>query len=133
MIEKILEEFADSSLPPAQYGALTLAYIGDCVYELYVRSRLICDRDHKVNALHKQATKYVCAGAQAAFFYRVKELLTDEEMEIFRRGRNTKSHVPKNAEMKDYRMATGVEALIGYLYLKGETDRLLALLRHIFD
>ena len=133
MIDKVLEGFCEKHLPPAQYGALTLAYIGDCVYELYVRSHLISDRVHKVNELHKTATKYVCAGAQAALFHRIEGLLTDEELDIFRRGRNTKSQVPKNADMQDYRAATGMEALIGYLYLQGETERMTALLAHIFD
>ena len=86
-----------------------------------------------MNELHKTATKYVCAGAQAALFHRIEGLLTDEELDIFRRGRNTKSQVPKNADMQDYRAATGMEALIGYLYLQGETERMTALLAHIFD
>lgn len=133
MIDKVLEEFCEKHLPPAQYGALTLAYIGDCVYELYVRSRLISEKDRKVNELHKTATKYVCAGAQAAFFHRIEGLLTEDEMLAFKRGRNTKSQVPKNADVKDYRTATGVEALFGYLYLNGETDRMKELLIHIFD
>lgn len=133
MLDKIIEDMDGALLPPSQYSALTLAYIGDCIYELYVRTYLLRDANRNVNALHTAATRYVRCSAQAAFYRRIADSLTDAELAVFRRGRNTKSHVPKNAEMKDYRDATGVEALLGYLYLNHEYERITALLKHIFD
>ncbi len=133
MLENILKDFESSLISPDEYSALTLAYIGDCVYELYVRTYLIKDANHNVNDLHKAATKFVCCKAQSELYYKIESLLTDKEAYVFKRGRNTKSHVPKNADMKDYRNATGVEALIGYLYLSRDYDRITELLRHIFD
>lgn len=115
-----------------QYSPLTLAYIGDCVYELYVRSYLIKDANHNVNKLHKTATTYVCSKAQTEFFRKVEHLLTEDELSVFKRGRNTKSHVPKNSNMGEYRIATGVEALVGYLYINGEKQRICDLLKYIF-
>lgn len=129
---KTLESFGGEMLNPNQYSALTLAYVGDCVYELFVRTHLIQAANHNVNKLHKTATKYVCCKAQAEFYRRIEKMLTEEEEAVFKRGRNTKSHVPKNSEMKDYRIATGVEALVGYLYIKGEQERLCNLMRNIF-
>lgn len=132
MLEEIRKSFAGRFLKPSQYSALTLAYIGDCVYELYVRSYLIRQTDYKVNMLHKKATKFVCAKAQAEFYHKIEGMLTEEESAVFHRGRNTKSQPPKNANVSDYRIATGVEALIGYLYLKQEDSRLSQLMEHLF-
>lgn len=132
MLEEIKMSFSGELLPPNQYGALTLAYIGDCVYEMYVRSYLIAGHDHRVNDLHKMATKLVCAKAQAEFYYSIENLLTEEERAAFHRGRNTKSQVPKHALLSDYRTATGVETLLGYLYLKGESLRISQLMEHLF-
>ena len=129
MLKEILDEFEiGKSVAPNQYSALTLAYIGDCVYELYVRTYLIKNKDYPVNVLHKTATKYVKASAQADYFRKIEGILTKEEEAVYKRGRNTNSHPPKNAEMIDYKIATGVEALIGYTYLKGDTERLMYLL-----
>ena len=133
MLKKIKNCFENSFLAPNQYGALTLAYIGDCVYELYVRSYLIHNGDQRVNALHKKATKYVCARAQAEFYHKIECHLTEDESAVFHRGRNTKSQAPKNAVLSDYRIATGVEALIGYLYLKGDSDRISYLMQFLFN
>lgn len=132
MIEYILKNIGGEMLSAEQYSPLTLAYIGDCVYELYVRTYLIKDANHNVNKLHKSATKYVCCKAQAELYRKIENMLTDVELAVYKRGRNTKSHVPKNSEMKDYRIATGIEALIGYLYIKGENERICELLKHIF-
>ena len=117
---------------PNIYSALTLAYLGDCVYELYVRSHLTADGNHKVSVLHKMATKCVCASAQAEFYRRIEGILTEEELSAFKRGRNAKSHPPKNADVIDYKIATGVETLIGYLYIKGDTKRISELMTHLF-
>lgn len=132
MIEKIKQGMDGSFLPPNQYGALSLAYLGDCIYEIYVRSFLLSKTDQKVNALHKQATRFVCASAQAAFYHKIEGILTEEEQAAFHRGRNTKSHPPKNASVTDYRIATGIETLIGHLYLKGETERISELMQFLF-
>lgn len=132
MLDEIKTSFGGQILQPNQYSALTLAYIGDCVYEMYVRSYLISDGDHKVNELHKKATKLVCAKAQALFFHRIEHLLTEEEQAAYHRGRNTKSQVPKNAVLSDYRTATGVEALLGYLYLNNQNERISQLMTYLF-
>lgn len=124
--------FGNKFLNPNQYGALTLAYIGDCVYELYVRGYLIQNSDNKVNLLHKMSTKYVCAKAQAELYHRIKDKLDKDEAAVFHRGRNTKSHVPKNAVVSDYRIATGIEALFGYLYISGKKDRISELIQQLF-
>ena len=86
-----------------------------------------------MKVLHKSATNYVKASAQAEYFRRIEGILTDEETAVFKRGRNTNSHPPKNADMVDYKIATGVEALIGYTYLKGDKNRLMDLLGYIKD
>ena len=112
---------------------LVLAYIGDTVYDLYVRTQLLLTCDATAHGLHVMATKRVCAKAQAEAVQRILPTLTEEEQYIFRRGRN--SHmgtVPKHAQMSDYRAATGLEALLGYLYLKGKDDRLNELMGQMF-
>lgn len=114
---------------PNNYPALSLAYLGDCVYELYVRTCLADEGNHKVNELHKAATKFVCARAQAEFYHKIEGILTEEEQAAFRRGRNAKSHPPKNAGVIEYKIATGVETLFGYLYVKGDTERISELMK----
>lgn len=130
--ENILFAAGDKCLNPGTYSALTLAYLGDCVYELYVRSHLTSDGNHKVCDLHRAATKYVCAAAQAEFYRKIQGILTEEESAAFHRGRNTKSHPPKNAEVSDYRIATGVETLLGHLYVTGQTERISELMEELF-
>lgn len=105
---------------------LVLAYLGDTVYESYVREYLIKKNiNKKVNDLHKSAIKYVNAKAQATVIHAIENELTEDEERIYKRGRNQKSHTsPKNADIIDYKHATGFEALIGYLHLNNESDRL---------
>ena len=105
---------------------LVLAYLGDTVYESYVREYLIRKNiNKKVNDLHKSAIKYVNAKAQATVIHAIEEELTEDEERIYKRGRNQKSHTsPKNADIIDYKHATGFEALIGYLYLDKNHERL---------
>jgi len=111
---------------------LTWAYIGDAVYEVYIRQHLIETTNLKPNKLHKEAIKYVKASAQAEILERLQDVLTDEEKEIVRRGRNTQNHhLPKNANLNDYTHATAFEALIGYLYLAKQEERLNELLHII--
>ncbi|WLD26297.1 Mini-ribonuclease 3 [Clostridioides sp. ZZV14-6044] len=105
---------------------LVLAYLGDTVYETYIREHLIRQNtQRKVNDLHKLAIKYVKAKAQASIIHEIESELTEEESKIYKRGRNQKSNTsPKNADIIDYKHATGFEALVGYLYLNNEIERL---------
>lgn len=113
---------------------LALAYIGDSVYELYIREKLLLSGVTNVRQLHGKAVGYVKAKAQAEGLRRIMDILTEEELNVVKRGRNAKSYtVPKNADVQDYRHATGLEALIGYLYLKGDTDRLMFLMEQLIS
>jgi ribonuclease III family protein len=110
------------------YNPLVLAYVGDSVYDTFIRTMLVSNGSVQVNKLHKRSIKFVSAKAQAEITEQLSNILTEDEQDILRRGRNTKSNsVPKNADMNDYRYATGFEALIGYLYLMGSTKRLMEL------
>lgn len=112
------------------FNPLVLAYVGDTVYDTFVRTMLVSGGSIQVNKLHKRAIKFVQAKAQAEILEKLSHILTEDEQDIVRRGRNTKSAtVPKNADIMDYRHATGFEALIGYLYLTGNLERLM----EIFD
>lgn len=104
---------------------LVLAYMGDAVYETAVREKLVRNGQAKTDALHRKAVKYVSAAGQAKGILAVKHMLTEEETGIFMRGRNHKPvSRPRNQRPVDYKNATGLEALLGYLYLKGEKERL---------
>lgn len=134
MLDTFTKEFRlGEKVPPAQYSPLALAYLGDCVYELFVRTYLLKDANFPVKMLHKSAVRLVNAKAQSDLYQKIKDILTEEETAVYKRGRNTNSHPPKNQDMVDYKSATGVEALIGYLYLKGESDRILELLRYLVE
>lgn len=116
-------------LSPAQ-----LAYVGDAVYEILVRTYLIQKYDYNVNDLHKRAVKFVKAEAQADFLQKIDCILTEEEKKVVKRGRNAKiTSVPKNAVMIDYRYATAFEALLGYLFLKNDYDRIFQLFDKIIE
>lgn len=111
---------------------LTWAYVGDAVYELYIRTNLINTTNLKPHKLHIESIKYVKASAQANILKELHEKLTEEELEIVRRTRNTKNHhLPKNAELEDYMYATAFEGLIGYLYLTKQDERLREILKSI--
>ena len=112
------------------YSPLTLAYIGDGVYELIIRTILVKKGNCPVNRLHKKASSLVKAGAQSAIMEVIEEKLTPEELSVYRRGRNAHSPtMAKHATMADYRRATGFEALMGALYLKEDYTRMLTLVR----
>ncbi len=112
------------------YPPLTLAYLGDAVFEIIIRTIIVEKKSGTVKSLHRQSSDLVNAKAQAELMSRIMGALTEQEISIFKRGRNAKSHsVAKNADIHDYRTATGFEALIGYLYLNGEMERLLELIR----
>jgi ribonuclease-3 family protein len=113
-----------------EVSPLVLAYIGDALFELYIRVVLIGRGEVKPGKLHKSSIAYVKASAQADIVKRLSDVLTFEESEVIRRGRNiTPASPPKNADIMDYRYATGFEALIGYLYLRGENERLFEILK----
>ena len=112
------------------YSPLTLAYLGDGVYELVIRTILVKKGNCPVNRLHKQASSLVKAGAQSAMMEKIQPELTEEELGVCKRGRNAHSPtMAKHATMADYRRATGFEALMGYLYLKEDFSRILTLIR----
>lgn len=112
------------------YSPLVLAYVGDAVYELYIRTHIVCKGNAPVNKLHKQSITFVKAKAQSDTIHKLMEELSEEEQDIVRRGRNAKSGtIPKNADVTEYKYATGFESLLGYLYLKKDYVRLLDLLK----
>jgi ribonuclease-3 family protein len=122
--DNIMKDIEALSLPP-----LVLAYIGDSVFDLYVKTHLVLNGIANNGKLHKVASEYVRASAQSNFVKKVENVLNDDEKDIIRRGRNTYSPtVPKNAELMDYKYATGFEALIGYLYLTGNNNRIFEIL-----
>ena len=112
------------------YSPLTLAYIGDCVYDLIIKSLVIGHGNKQVNKMHKETSSLVQASTQSLMMRKLQDLLTDEERAVYKRGRNAKSVSPaKNQSVTDYRRATGFEALLGYLYLKKEYKRMLELVK----
>ena len=115
-----------------QMSPLTWAYIGDGVYELYIRTHLVNTTNLKPHKLHIESIKYVKAKAQADALKNIENILTEEEKEIVKRGRNTDlHHIAKNASVQEYIHATAFEALIGYLYLTGKEERLIEILEKI--
>lgn len=113
---------------------LTLAFIGDAVYEVFIRTYVIRrNKDMKIQKLHLETVGYVKATSQSTYAKRILDLLTEEEMAVFKRGRNSKSGVPKNANVTDYRYATGFESVIGYLYITGQNERLNFLLERVVE
>ena len=127
-LKKFKELFELEDTDIRSYSPLTLAYIGDAIYELVIRTILVEKGNTQVNKLHQRASKLVKASAQSEIIEKLKPYLTEEEMGIFKRGRNAKSFtMAKNASMSDYRRATGFEALMGHLYLTEQWDRMLEL------
>ena len=121
-INKTVEEV--KLMPP-----LTWAYVGDCVYELYVRTKLVDKTNLKPHYLHMEAIKKVKAKAQAETLNKIYDLLTEEEKDVVRRGRNAENHhLPKNANVQEYMYSTAFESLIGYLYLTKQEKRLKEIL-----
>jgi ribonuclease-3 family protein len=113
---------------------LVLAYLGDAVYEMYVRQYLISQPNHKPDHLNREAVNWVSAKAQARLLEAWRPYLTEEEADIARRGRNAKSQrQPKSAHVLEYRASTGFECLIGYWHLTGRTDRLVSMLKRTFE
>ena len=124
------EIFQMEEVDVSTYSPLTLAYIGDGIYDLIIRSLVVNHGNKQVNKLHKETSSLVQASAQSLMMRTMQEHLTEEEHAIYKRGRNAKSISPaKNQSITDYRRATGFEALLGYLYLKKEWKRMLDLVK----
>ena len=132
ILESIKTGFTLESLDLKRYSPLSLAFIGDSVFDLVVKTVMVEKANCPANVLHKRTSAIVKAQSQSgmAQWYLDNDILSDEEHDIYRRGRNAKSATTaKNASVSDYRRATGVEALVGYLYLTGRTDRIVELIR----
>ena len=130
LLEKIKEAFAVKEMDIRSYSPLTFAYVGDAVYDLIIRTVAVGRANRAVSALHKKTSSIVKAKTQSDIIEVMLPNLTEEEREIYKRGRNAKPHtMAKNASVSDYRRATGFEALIGYLYLDGKFDRILELVK----
>ena len=126
----IRREFGLEDTDIRTYSPLTLAYIGDGIYDMVIRTILVEYGNAHVNRLHQKASGYVKAQAQKELFFRIEKELSEEELGVCRRGRNARSAtVAENASVSVYRTATGVEALFGYLYLLGRQERIFELLR----
>lgn len=115
------------------YQSLTLAFLGDSVFELLVRKKIILNGDMKIDRLHSKKVGIVCAKFQAKAISQILDTLSEDELAVFKRGKNSKCHAPKSADIIEYRMATGLECLFGYLYLIGEEERLNELFSEIWN
>lgn len=111
------------------YSPLALAYIGDGVYEIFIRTYVMNRGNMPVNKMHKASRELVRASSQCKMYYIIEEMLTEDEKAVLKRGRNAKSvSIPKNGDVTTYRHATGLEALIGYLYIEGKIERIKELI-----
>lgn len=123
MTDLIRPDISDEEID--SMSSLALAHVGDAVFELLIRTWACKNKALTSENMHKTAVSYVNAHAQAEFSKKILGFLSDEEMRVFKRGRNAKvSSIPKNAHISEYHSATGLEALMGYLYLKGENERI---------
>ena len=126
----IREEFQIKEADIRTYSPLTLAYIGDGIFDLVIRSVVVGQGNAKANTLHYRTSHIVKAHTQAEIIHKLLPHLTDEEQAVYRRGRNANSHtMAKNATVSDYRKATGFEALMGYLYLTDQMERMMFLIK----
>lgn len=120
-----MELFKNINADPKTLNSLALAFIGDTIFDLLTRGMILAEGNAPVNTMHKKAKAIVNASAQSKMYSAIEDMLTEEELGVLKRGRNAKSHTSaKNQSIVDYRRATGIEALFGYLYLKGEFDRI---------
>lgn len=130
LYEYLTGQFKIKSPNICTYSPLTLAYIGDGIYEIVIRTMVVGNGNEQVNKLHKQVSTLVKAKTQADMILSLMEELTEEEESVYKRGRNAKSHTSaKNADIIDYRTATGFEALMGYLYMTGQMPRMMELIK----
>ena len=134
LLKLIKRDFGLGEVDLRTLSPLTLAFVGDCVYDLILRTVIVERHNASPNQLHREKSSLAKAPAQAEMAEALQEHLTQEELAVYRRGRNAKSHTTaKNASVLDYRKATGLEALYGWLYLSGQEERLLQLLRLSLD
>ncbi len=130
ILEAIKRDFDCREIDIRTYSPLALAYIGDAIYDLVIRTIVVERGNTSANNLHKKAVRYVNAVTQAQMIEALQDELSEEERTVYKRGRNAKSYTTaKNASVIDYRKATGFEALCGYLYLTGKQERMLVLIR----
>ena len=130
LLKKLQKEFACEEVDLRNYSPLTLAFLGDCVFDLIIRTVIVERGNRAAESLHKKKSAIVKAQTQAQMAELLLESLTEEEITIYKRGRNAKSYsTAKNASVTDYRKATGFEALLGYLYLKKDYKRMLDLVK----
>ncbi|MBE5922225.1 MAG: ribonuclease III [Lachnospiraceae bacterium] len=129
LFDIIKEKFNCKEVDPLSYSPLTLAYIGDSIYEVVIRTYVIGNGNRPPHKLHKESSQLVKAATQRQMIMGMLEELTSEEASVYRRGRNAQSGtIAKNATVSDYRKASGFEALIGWLYITGQTERMLELI-----
>lgn len=134
VLEAIKREFQCKDVDIRTYSPLTLAYIGDAIYDLVIRTIVVEQGNRSANNLHKKVVSYVNARVQAKMADLLEDMLTEEERTVYHRGRNAKSYTAaKNASIIEYRKATGLEALCGYLYLQGRQERMLSLIHYAIN
>ena len=134
LLEKIKRDFEVKEVDINTYSPLTLAFIGDSIYDLVIRTVIVEQGNRQPQSLHKKKSSIVKAQTQALFLEALTADLDEKEGDIYRRGRNAKSYTSaKNASIGDYRKATGFEALMGYLYLTGKEDRMLSLIKRAIE
>jgi ribonuclease-3 family protein len=130
LLAKIKQEFDCKDVDLRTYSPLTLAFLGDCVYDIIIRTVVVERGNRAPQGLHKKKSYLVNAKTQKELIESIQDLLTEEEESVYRRGRNAKSYTTaKNASVGDYRKATGFEALLGYLYLDDKMDRVMYLIK----
>lgn len=125
-----MSRIENSSCDPKLLSPLALAFVGDGVYDLFVRERLVCEANRPVKKLNEEKVSIVRCSSQAKLVEKLMPILTEEELDVLKRGRNAHTqHIPKNATSADYHSATALEALLGYLYLAGRIERIRELLK----
>lgn len=134
LLRKLQKEFACKEVDLRHYSPLTLAFLGDCVFDLIIRTVIVERGNRAAESLHKQKSAIVKAQTQAKIAEVLLDQLSEEELAVYKRGRNAKSYsTAKNASVTDYRKATGLEALLGYLYLKNDEDRIIVLIKEAVE
>ncbi len=134
MESELLKGISKIEVDVRQYSALNLAYIGDAVFEMYARTKVVKECKTTVNEMNRKTKSYVNANAQNEMYHKVLDIATEEEIQILKRGRNAKSKTSaKNASTSAYRHATGIETLVGYLYLTNNIDRLNKIFDYILN
>jgi len=134
LLKKLKQEFDCEEVDLRNYSPLTLAFLGDCVFDLIIRTVIVERGNRAPESLHKKKSAVVKANTQAKMAEAMLDILTEEELSVYKRGRNAKSYsVAKNASVSDYRKATGFEALLGYLYLQDRVDRIIVLVKNALN